>query len=83
MTGTSPCASVSDARVWQFAFLPRASVLMGPWNGFSFSLNYGQGARSIDPIFVGQDLKTPFAMVNAYEGGALYAARTAGLDTIR
>jgi TonB family protein len=55
------------------ALLPRASVLFSPSVGLLLSLSYGQGVRSIDPIYVSQDLKTPFARVDAYEAGIVYS----------
>jgi TonB family protein len=53
--------------------LPRATLILGPFGGFSLSANYGQGAQSIDPIYITQDVKTPFATVTAYDGGVSYA----------
>jgi TonB family protein len=54
------------------AVLPKGSILLGPFEHLTFSASYGQGVRSIDPIYVSQDVKTPFASINAYEGGAAY-----------
>jgi TonB family protein len=55
------------------AVLPRGSVLVGPFRGFTFNVSYGQGVRSIDPSYITQDVKTPFASITAYEGGVAYA----------
>jgi hypothetical protein len=55
------------------ALLPRASLLIGPYKHFSFSLSYGKGIRSVDPSYITQDVATPFASVIAYEGGVAYA----------
>ena len=55
------------------AFLPRASLIAGPWKSVSLSASYGRGIRSIDPIYITQDVKTPFASIVAYEVGAAYA----------
>ncbi len=55
------------------ALLPRASVILGPYEHFSFSASYGKGVRSVDPSYITQDVKTPFASVVAYEGGVTYA----------
>ncbi len=60
-------ASTSSA-----AFLPRATVIVGPFTGFSFNASYGQGVRSIDPSYITQDVKTPFASITAYELGVGY-----------
>ena len=53
--------------------LPRASLNVGPFGGFSYSISYGQGARSIDPLYVANDVQTPFARVAAYEMGTAYS----------
>jgi TonB family protein len=55
------------------AVLPRGSLLLGPFSGVTFTVSYGQGVRSIDPSYVTQDIKTPFASVDAYDAGVLYA----------
>jgi TonB family protein len=56
------------------AFLPRASLIVGPFRDVTFSASYGQGIRSIDPSYITQDVATPFAHIVAYEAGAGYAA---------
>jgi TonB family protein len=55
------------------AVLPRASIIFGPFQNFSVSMSYGQGVRSIDPSYITQDVKTPFASIVGYEGGVTYA----------
>jgi TonB family protein len=55
------------------ALMPRAAVILGPIHDFTFSASYGQGVRSIDPIYITQDVRTPFASITAYEGGVTYA----------
>ncbi len=55
------------------AFLPRASLLVGPFRDVTLSASYGNGIRSIDPSYITQDVKTPFANVKAYEVGVGYA----------
>jgi TonB family protein len=52
---------------------PRATLLVGPFWGVQLSASYGRGARSIDPQYVNQDLETPFAVVDAFEVGAVFA----------
>lgn len=52
--------------------LPRASILLGPFANFSFSLAYGQGVRSVDPSYVSQDVATPFAAIDSGEIGVSY-----------
>lgn len=64
------------------AILPKASLLLGPFRHFTFSASYGQGVRSIDPIYVTQDIATPFASVVAYEGGAAYAGPVGPLTLV-
>ncbi len=59
--------------------LPRAVMVLGPFEGFAFSLAYGEGARAIDPQFVNQDGQAPFSGVTAYEGGVAYAREVHGV----
>lgn len=56
--------------------LPRASVILGPFHGFSYSASFGEGTRSIDPSYITQDAQTPFARVTAYEMGTAYSGGT-------
>ena len=62
------------------AFMPRASVLFGPFQKMTMSISYGQGVRSIDPIYVSQDAKTPFARVDSYEAGVAYVGGTRDVE---
>jgi hypothetical protein len=55
------------------ALMPRASVLVGPFSNFSLTGSYGTGVRSIDPSYITQDVKTPFASIEGYEGGVVYS----------
>jgi iron complex outermembrane recepter protein len=54
------------------AVLPRGSVLVGPVAGVSATVSYGRGIRSVDPIYITQDIKTPFASAVAYDAGLSY-----------
>jgi len=51
---------------------PRGTLLLGPFDGFTFSVSAGRGARSLDPQYVGQNYDTPFARVTSMEGGVSY-----------
>ncbi|MGZ3420591.1 MAG: TonB-dependent receptor plug domain-containing protein [Polyangiales bacterium] len=55
------------------AVLPRATVLFNPIPAITISASYGDGVRSIDPVYITQDKATPFARVRSYEGGVGYA----------
>lgn len=55
------------------AVLPRGSALIGPFEGFTASVSWGKGIRSIDPVYINQDLASPFASVEASELGVSYA----------
>jgi iron complex outermembrane recepter protein len=59
------------------AYMPRGSVLIGPFWGLGATASVGQGVRSIDPIYITQDAKTPFASVTAYEAGLTFSHRFA------
>jgi iron complex outermembrane receptor protein len=56
------------------AILPRASLIAGPFRGFSVSASYGRGVRSVDPVYITQDIQAPFANIVAYEAGAAYTS---------
>lgn len=57
------------------AFMPRGSLILGPLWGFGATVSAGTGVRSVDPQYITQDAKTPFASITAYEGGLNYARR--------
>ncbi len=63
------------------ATMPRASLILGPFEGFSFSGSAGSGVRSVNPGYVTQNVSTPFASVLAFEGGAGYT-RALGESTL-
>lgn len=54
------------------AFEPRVTALLGAVQGFTLSISHGLGSRSLDPQYVNQDLKTPFARVAASELGVSF-----------
>jgi len=62
------------------ALLPRTSVILGPFHGFTYSASYGEGVRSIDPSYITQDAQTPFARITAYEVGGAYSGGTQKLS---
>jgi iron complex outermembrane recepter protein len=64
------------------AVLPRASLIVGPFAHFILSANYGQGIRSIDPSYITQDVKTPFANIVAYDGGISYAGEVGSVSLV-
>jgi iron complex outermembrane receptor protein len=55
------------------AVLPRGTLVVGPFSGFSLSVSAGRGARTIDPSNVSQGNLTPFVSLTAYEAGVSYA----------
>ena len=59
------------------ALLPRASLIVGPFRNVTLSASAGRGIRSIDPVYITQDVETPFASIKAYEAGAGYAGSLA------
>ena len=64
------------------ALLPRATLLVGPFQKLTLSLSYGEGVRSIDPVYVTQDLKTPFAHLRSAEGGVGYAGGVGDVELV-
>lgn len=59
---------------------PRGTVLVGPFDGFTVSSSIGKGSRSIDPQYVNQDLKSPFAEVTAWETGVAWLRSLGDVD---
>ena len=59
---------------------PRGTVIVGPFDGFTFSASMGRGARSLDPQYVGQSYDTPFARVTSLEGGVAYVRDVGDLE---
>ncbi|MFT3839113.1 MAG: TonB-dependent receptor [Myxococcaceae bacterium] len=57
------------------AVMPRATVLLGPWWGLTFTGSMGTGVRSVDPQYVTDGQRTPFASIFSWEGGASWAKR--------
>ncbi|HMJ54229.1 MAG TPA: TonB family protein [Polyangiaceae bacterium] len=64
------------------AVLPRASLILGPVDNFTFTASYGEGVRSIDPSYITQDIDTPFASIRAYEGGVAYAGHVENVAVV-
>jgi outer membrane receptor protein involved in Fe transport len=60
-------------------FIPKASVVLGPFWDVRLTGAYGRGFRSVDPEYIGQDLKTPFAALSVWEVGTLYNKAWRGL----
>jgi iron complex outermembrane receptor protein len=64
------------------AVLPRASLIVGPFAHFVLSASYGQGVRSVDPSYVTQDVRTPFASITAFDGGVSYAGELKNVSVV-
>ena len=60
-------------------FLPRVSLVLGPFAGWAPSVSAGDGVRSIDPSYISQDVRTPFARIRSYDAGVAYKGEPAGL----
>lgn len=55
-----------------FALQPRGSVFLGPFKGVTVALAAGLGARSADPVYLGNDQTLPYSPALALEGGVVY-----------
>jgi len=62
------------------AFLPRGTLAIGPFSGLTLAISAGEGVRSIDPIYISQDVRTPFASATSYDGGIQYFRHFDALD---
>jgi iron complex outermembrane receptor protein len=58
-----------------FALQPRASLFAGPFKGFTVALAAGLGARSADPVYLGNDQTLPYSPATALEAGVIYDRR--------
>lgn len=58
-----------------FALQPRGSLFVGPFKGVTFALAAGLGARSADPVYLGNDQALPYSPALAFEGGVIYDRR--------
>jgi TonB family protein len=56
------------------AIMPRGTLLVGPFQGFEFTLSAGNGVRSVDPSYVSQGLQTPFVSAQSRDLGVSYQA---------
>ena len=66
------------------AVQPRTTLILGPFRGVTFSGSAGLGSRSLDPQYVNQDLKTPFASATSGEAGVAYLRSIGDVDvTVR
>ncbi len=62
------------------AFLPRGTVMLGPWRGFTFSGSVGAGTRSLDPLYIAQTADATPPEIIAYEGGVSYQRPIGSVD---
>lgn len=60
--------------------MPRVAVLLGPVAGVTLTGSAGTGVRSIDPQFITENLKAPFASIFSWEGGASWSRRFERLE---
>ncbi len=66
------------------ALLPRVSLLLGSFEGFTFTGGYGQGVHSLAIDEVAANPSQALATISSYEGGVSYAHSTpAGELTLR
>ena len=61
------------------AWQPRGALFLGPWKGVTVAVSAGLGARSADPVYLGNDQQLPFSPITALEGGVVFDRRLAGL----
>jgi len=54
------------------AAMPRAALLLGPFDGFTLSSSYGVGERTLDPQSVADGTHPLFATVQSGEAGVAY-----------
>lgn len=67
------------AQTSAIAWMPRATLLAGPWRDLTLSASWGKGMRSIDPQFISNDVETPFATAESSELGVAFTRRLHGV----
>lgn len=70
---------VQQATATGTTVMPRATLLVGPFFGFTLSGSYGIGVRSMGPVDIAPDTQTAFSSIQAGEVGVSYDAR---LDSV-
>jgi TonB family protein len=55
------------------AVLPRATLVVGPFDHLELSASVGNGVRSVDPSYVSQGIGTPFVNVQSRDVGVSYS----------
>ncbi len=56
------------------------TLVLGPLWGISAAVSYGQGLRSIDPVYITQDAKTPFASAQSVDAGLSFGRRLGPIE---
>jgi hypothetical protein len=62
------------------AVMPRATLIVGPFSGFEFSVSGGTGVRSVDPSYVAQGMLTPFVSIQSGDLGVAYNGHLGPID---
>ncbi len=83
-TSTAPVTCVEDPQptgnprtnAANSALLPRVSLLLGSFDGFTFTGGYGQGIHSLAIDEVAANPNEALAKISSYEGGVSYAGAT-------
>ena len=73
-----PVQSVTTAST---ALEPRVTAIATILPGLSASASWGEGFRSIDPQYVTENVKTPFATAKSVEAGVAYSRDLGGVST--
>jgi iron complex outermembrane recepter protein len=71
-TGGAYVEPFSRASTASGTILPKANLIFGPFDHFELIGSYGNGIRSVDPIYVSTGLSTPFVDVQSGDLGATY-----------
>jgi iron complex outermembrane recepter protein len=71
-TGGAYVEPFSRASTASGTILPKANLIFGPFDHFEFIGSYGNGIRSVDPIYVSTGLATPFVNVQSGDLGGSY-----------
>jgi TonB family protein len=71
---------IARASTGSGAIMPRASLVVGPFDHFEVTASAGNGVRSVDPSYVAQGLVTPFVSVQSQDLGVAYGSQLGAVN---
>lgn len=77
---TGPRLPTARATATALVTEPKVTVLAQVARPLTLTASYGQGAQSLDAVYISQNEQAPFSSITAAEGGAIYHQRFMPVD---